>query len=401
MTTVAFFDCFSGIAGDMVLGAMVDAGVPIEAIAAPLEKLPIGSFELEPVRVERHGIAATAIRVRAEDGGVARTYTSIRAMLEGAPLPSRAQELALRIFQRLAEAEATVHGKDVAHVRFHEVGAVDTIVDIVGAALGLDHLGVERVHASAVATGMGMMRTEHGMYPIPGPAVVELLKDVPIYSRGIPNELVTPTGAAILATVARSFGDIPPIRIAKIGYGAGTRELDIPNVLRLLVGEAVTDESVFGPVPAVVLEANIDDMNPELYEYVIERLFAAGAQDAWVTPITMKRGRPAVTLHVLCGPGDEIACRDVIFTETTTLGMRRNPVEKWTLPREIVPVELDGGTVRVKIARSAGGTVTGIAPEYADCADLARATGRPLKQIFSEAHTAAERALSDQSDGRS
>jgi hypothetical protein len=393
VTTVAFFDCFSGIAGDMVLGSLVDAGVPLEAIAAPLEKLPIDPFELEPVRVERLGIVATAVRVRAEESGIARTYTSIRAMLEDAPLPGRAKEQALRIFQRLAEAEATVHGKDVAHVRFHELGAVDTIVDIVGAALGLEHLGVERVHASAVATGMGMMRTEHGVYPIPGPAVVELLKDVPIYSRGIPNELVTPTGAAILAATAQSFGDIPPMRVHTVGYGAGTRELDIPNVLRLLVGEAAVDESLFGPVPAVVLEANIDDMNPELYEYVLERLFSAGAQDAWVTPITMKRGRPAATLHVLCGPGDEIACRDVIFAETTTLGMRRNPVEKWTLPREIITVELDGGTVRVKVARSAGRTITGIAPEYADCAGLARQTGRPLKQIFTEAHAAAQRAL--------
>jgi pyridinium-3,5-bisthiocarboxylic acid mononucleotide nickel chelatase len=389
VTTVAFFDCFSGIAGDMVLGAMVDAGVPLEVIAAPLEKLPIDPFELEPVRVERLGIMATAIRVRAEDSSIARTYASIRAILEEAPLPSRAKQLALKIFQRLAEAEATVHGKDVAHVRFHELGAVDTIIDIVGAALGLEYLGVERVHASAVATGMGMMRTEHGVYPIPGPAVVELLKDVPIYSRGIPNELVTPTGAAILTATARSFGDIPPMRISRVGYGAGTRELDIPNVLRLLIGEAVVDESVFGPVPAVVLEANIDDMNPELYEYVLERLFAAGAQDAWVTPITMKRGRPAATLHVLCGPGDEIACRDIIFSETTTLGMRRNPVEKWTLPREVITVEIDGGSVRVKIARSAGGSVTGIAPEYADCASLARETGRPLKQIFSEAHSEA------------
>jgi uncharacterized protein (TIGR00299 family) protein len=393
VTTLAFFDCFSGIAGDMVLGAMVDAGVPLEAIAVPLEKLPIDPFELEPVRVERLGIMATAVRVRAEDSGIARTYTSIRALIEQAPLPVRAKQLALKIFQRLAEAEATVHGKDVAHVRFHELGAVDTIIDIVGAALGLEYLGVERVHASAVATGMGMMRTEHGVYPIPGPAVVELLKDVPIYSRGIPNELVTPTGAAILTATAESFGDIPPMRIARVGYGAGTRELDIPNVLRLLIGEAVADESVFGPVPAVVLEANIDDMNPELYEYVLERLFAAGAQDAWVTPITMKHGRPAASLHVLCGPGDEIACRDIIFSETTTLGMRRNPVEKWTLPREIITVELDGGSVRVKIARSAGGTVTGIAPEYADCAALARETGRPLKQIFTQAHAAAERAL--------
>jgi pyridinium-3,5-bisthiocarboxylic acid mononucleotide nickel chelatase len=324
---------------------------------------------------------------------VLRTYASVRALIADAPLPPKAREIAMWAFERLAQAEAKVHGKDIAHVPFHELGSVDTIVDVVGAALGLNHLGVERVHASAVATGMGMMKTEHGVYPIPGPAVVELLKGVPIYSRGIPSELVTPTGAAILAATAVSFGDIPPMRVERIGYGAGTRELDIPNVLRLLVGESADDESALGPVPAVVLEANIDDMNPEFYEYVLERLFAAGAQDAWVTPITMKRGRPAATLNVLCGTGQEQACRDVIFAETTTLGLRRRAVEKWTLPREIISVELEAGTVRVKIARNSSGVVTGIAPEYADCAAIARESGRPLKQVFSEAHGVAVRLL--------
>jgi uncharacterized protein (DUF111 family) len=223
--------------------------------------------------------------------------------------------------------------------------------------------------------------------------VVELLKGVPIYSRGIMSELVTPTGAAILAATAVSFGEMPGMQVERVGYGAGTRELDIPNVVRLLVGRAIEDETVFGPVPAVVLEANIDDMNPEFYEYVFERLFAAGAQDAWVTPITMKHGRPAVTLHVLTGSAEEQRCRDVIFTETTTLGLRRRPIEKWTLPREIISVELDEGTVRVKVARNAAGTVTGIAPEYGDCAALARETGRPLKQVFSDAHQAAQQQL--------
>jgi pyridinium-3,5-bisthiocarboxylic acid mononucleotide nickel chelatase len=393
VTTLAYFDCFSGIAGDMVLGALVDAGVPLEAIGAPLEKIPIEPFQLEAVRVERHGIAATSVRVRSAESGVVRTYASVRALIDEAPIAPRAKQMALDIILRLAEAEATVHGREVAHVPFHELGAVDTIVDVMGAALGLDYLGVERVYASAVATGMGMMKTDHGLLPIPGPAVVELLKGVPIYSRGIPSELVTPTGAAILAATAVSFGDMPAMRVERVGYGAGTRELDIPNVVRMLVGRAVEDETAFGPVPAVVLEANIDDMNPEIYEYVLERLFGAGAQDAWVTPITMKHGRPAVTLHVLCSSGEEERCRDVIFTETTTLGLRRRPVEKWTLPREIISVELDGGTVRVKVARNAAGTVTGVAPEYGDCAALARETGRPLKQVFAEAHQAAQRQL--------
>lgn len=392
MSVIAYFDCFSGIAGDMVLGALVDAGVPLEAIAVPLGKLSIEPFELEAGRVERQGLSATHVRVRASEASVVRTYSSVHALIEGADLPPRPKALALDAYRRLAEAEAKVHGKDVQHVLFHELGSADTIVDIVGAALGLDHLGVARVYASAVATGMGMVRTEHGVFPVPGPAVVELLKGAPLYSRGIPNELVTPTGAAILAAAVEQYGELPPMRVTAVGYGAGTRTLEIPNVLRLLVGEPAEAESSLGPAPAVLLETNIDDMNPELYEYVLERLFAAGAQDAWVTPIVMKRGRPAATLAVLCGPTEEQALRDVLFAETTTLGVRRRIVEKWALPRDLVDVEVAGGTVRVKIARS-GDRVTSIAPEYGDCARVAREYGRPLKEVYAEAQEAARRLL--------
>lgn len=392
MTTIAYFDCFSGIAGDMVLGALVDAGAPVEAIAAPLAKLPIEGFDLDAARVEKHGIAATQVRVRGTSSGIFRNYFSVRSLIEQADLPEPARRIALEVYRRLAEAEAAVHGKDVAHVPFHELGSADTIVDVVGAALGLAYLHVEHVYASAVATGMGMIKTDHGVYPIPGPAVLELLKGAPLYSRGIPNELVTPTGAAILAATAERFGDIPPMRIARVGYGAGARELEIPNVLRLIVGEPVEDEDLFGPVPAVLLETNIDDMNPELYEYVVERLLEAGAQDAWVQPIVMKRGRPAVTLSVLCDAAAERALRDVVFAETTTLGVRRRVVEKWTLPREAVAVEVAGGTVRVKVARGASGVV-GAYPEYADCARIARESGRPLKDVYAEAQAAARAQL--------
>lgn len=393
MTTVAYFDCFSGVAGDMTLGALIDAGAPLEAIEAGLSKLPIEPFTLEVTRVERLGISALSIRVRAADSGVLRTYTSVRALIEQADLPERPKQTALTIFRRLAEAEAKVHGREVERVAFHELGSADTLVDIVGAALALDLMGVEEVHASAVATGMGMVRTDHGVYPVPGPAVVELLKGAPMYSRGIPTELVTPTGAAILAATARSFGELPHIRVQAVGYGAGTRDLEIPNVLRIMIGEIVSDEQ-FGPMPAVVLEANIDDMNPELYEYVMERLFAAGAHDVWTTPIVMKKGRPAVTLSVLCGPAEEQAARDVLFAETTTLGMRRRQVEKWTLPREILSVQVEGGTVRVKVARVEG-RVTGAAPEYADCVRVAREASRPLKDVYAEAAAAARAALSE------
>ncbi|GAC1418048.1 MAG: nickel pincer cofactor biosynthesis protein LarC [Actinomycetota bacterium] len=396
MTTIAYFDCFSGIAGDMTLGALFDAGVPIEAIEAPLQKLPIEPFRLEVTRVERLGIAATAVRVRFAEASVLRTYANVRGVIEDAELPGNAREVALRIFRRLAEAEAKVHGKEVMHVAFHELGSVDTIVDVIGAALGLQYLGVEEVHASAVATGMGMIRTDHGLYPVPGPAVVELLKNAPMYSRGIPTELVTPTGAAILAATAKTFGELPQLRVKAVGYGAGTRDLEIPNVLRIIVGEAVNDEQ-FGPMPAVVLEANIDDMNPEIYEYVLERLFSAGAQDAWIVPIVMKRGRPAVTLSVLCGPAEEGAIREVIFTETTTIGLRRRMTEKWMLPREIISVSVGGGSVRVKVA-AGNGRVIGASPEYQDCARVAAESGRPLKDVYAEAQSAARAALEEHNE---
>jgi uncharacterized protein (TIGR00299 family) protein len=397
VTTLAYFDCFSGIAGDMVLGALVDAGVPFEALEQPLGKLPIEGFELEAVRVERLGIKATAVRVRGENAGIFRNYFSVRSLIENAELSDKARALALNIYRRLAEAEATVHGTDVGHVPFHELGSADTIVDVVGTAVGLDYLGIDQIYASPVATGMGMMRTEHGMLPIPGPVVVELLKKAPIYSQGVPYELVTPTGAAILAATVERYGDIPPMRVAAVGYGAGTRELEIPNVVRLLVGEPAGEEDLFGPVPAVLLETNIDDMNPELYEYVIERLFAAGAQDAWVTPIVMKRGRPAATLSVLCDGGAERTVRDVLFAETTTLGIRRRVVEKWTMPREFVTVEVAGGAIRVKVGRGAAG-IAGISPEYSDCAQVARDSGRPLKEIYAEAQSAARAMLETNRD---
>ncbi|MFN2613513.1 MAG: nickel pincer cofactor biosynthesis protein LarC [Actinomycetota bacterium] len=392
MTTIAYFDCFSGIAGDMTLGALVDAGVPVEAIATPLAKLPIEGFELEVERVDRLGISAAQVKVRGESS-VFRNYFSIRSLIEQAEVSDRARELALTIYRKLAEAEAQVHGTDVGHVPFHELGAADTIVDVLGSAIGLDHLGIDQFYASPVATGMGMMRTEHGMLPIPGPVVVELLKGAPLYSQNQPYELVTPTGAAILSATVTQWGDIPPMRIARAGYGAGTRELEIPNVMRLLIGEPATDSDLFGPVPAIVLETNIDDMNPEFYEYVLERLFAAGAHDAWITPILMKRGRPASTLNVLVGTAEERAVRDVIFAETTTLGIRRRALEKWTVPREVLSVEVAGGTIRVKVGRSPDGGVVGAYPEFQDCALVARESGRPVKEVYARAQAAAQRAL--------
>jgi uncharacterized protein (TIGR00299 family) protein len=392
---IAYFDCIAGISGDMALAALIDAGVDFDELRLHLAKLPLEPFDLDVEETDQHGLRATRVTVRASSAGVIRTYASIRALLDAADLPPEALRLAQRIFRRLAEAEARVHHKEVENVTFHEVGAVDSIVDIAGTALALSMLGVERVFASAVPTGLGMMKTEHGVMPIPGPAVVELLRGAPMYSKGVAAELTTPTGAAILAATVEGFGEMPPMRIENVGYGAGTHRLDFPNLLRILVGAA---ESAAGPTgnasEQLVLETNIDDLNPELYEYVLERVFAAGAQDAWLVPIVMKKGRPAVTIRVLCAPDRESEMRQIIFRETGTLGIRSAAVSKTTLDRDTLKVETTHGAVAVKIGVLDGRVVT-VAPEYEDCARVAREAGVPAKDVYEEAVRLARRELDE------
>jgi len=384
---VAYFDCIAGISGDMALGALLDAGADFDELKDGLSGLPLEPFSIDVEEVDTQGLRAKRVAVRASRAGVIRTYASIRALLDQAELPPEALRLAQRIFRRLAEAEAIVHRKEIDLVMFHEVGAVDSIVDIAGTALALTMLGVERVFASPVPTGLGMTKTEHGAMPIPAPAVVELLRGAPLYSRGVPVELVTPTGAAILAALVEGYGDLPLMRVEAVGYGAGTHRLDFPNVLRVLVG----DEEPRGRAHAeeagpgeVVLETNIDDLNPELYEYVLERLFAAGAQDAWLTPIVMKKSRPAVTVSVLCSPQREEAIRGVLFRETGTLGIRSVPVTKQALERDIVKVETRHGAVAVKVGMLEDRPVT-VAPEFEDCTRVARDAGVPARDVYEEA----------------
>lgn len=399
---IAYFDCIAGISGDMALGALLDAGADFDAVRDALATLPIESFSIDLEETETHGLRAKRVTVHTESTAVIRTYASIRMLLDAADLPDEARILTHRIFRRLAEAEAVVHGKDVDLVTFHEVGAVDSIVDIAGTALALSLLGVDRVFASAVPTGFGMAKSEHGAIPIPAPAVVELLRGAPMYSRGVPVELTTPTGAAILAATVEGFGDMPMLLIESVGYGAGTHKLDFPNVTRVILGEeTAAGRSGDGPVPAVlesnvtgeiVLETNVDDLNPEMYEYVMERLFAAGAQDAWLTPIVMKKGRPAVTLAVLCSADREHAIRQVLFTETGTLGVRATPVEKQALEREVIKVETRHGAVAVKVGYLEGRPVT-VAPEYEDCARVAREAGVPAREVYEEALSLARREL--------
>ena len=395
---VLYFDCISGISGDMALGALIDAGVDPDQWRERLALVPVEPFEVEIDEVETHGIHATKVTVRAAATGVIRTYANIRSILDQAKLSTEALALAQRIFRRLAEAEARVHRREVEQVTFHEVGAVDSIVDITGTAIALTMLGIDRIFASAVPTGMGLVKTEHGMMPIPVPAVIELLRGAPIYSRGVPMELVTPTGAAILAATVEGFGELPPIRLETSGYGAGTLRPDFPNVLRVLIGDedpaSRSDRRRPDAGGELVLETNIDDLNPELYSYVLERLFDAGAQDAWLTPIAMKKGRPAVTISVLCSPQRQDAIRQVLFQETGTLGVRSAPVDKQALDREWLTVTTRHGGVRVKVGRLEGRTVT-VAPEFEDCVRVAREAGVPAREIDEEATRLARDALRD------
>ena len=402
-----YFDCISGISGDMALGAFIDAGIDPDDLRRGLARLPVEPWSLETQQVETHGIRAVRATVRAEPSGVIRTYAGIRAMLDDVDLPDDARSLAQRMFRRLAEAEARVHGRDVEQVAFHEVGAVDSVVDIAGVALAMSLLGVERAFSSAVPTGLGMVKTEHGSMPIPAPAVVELLRGAPIYSGGVPMELVTPTGAAILATTVEGFGELPLLAIDNIGYGAGTLRPDFANVLRVLIGEGsgAAPAEADGPHTGaaadgtVVVETNVDDLSPELAAHVIEQLLAAGAQDAWLTPIVMKKGRPAVTVSVLCAFDRAEALRQLLFRETGTLGVRSHPVDKRTLEREWVEVETSAGAVRVKVGRLEGRPVS-VAPEYEDCARIARETGVPVREIYDEAVRMAREALQRPDDTR-
>ena len=400
---VLYFDCIAGISGDMALGALVDAGADWETVTTGLATLALEPFEVDRAEVQTHGIVATRVAVRTSTTGIIRTYGSIRAMLEQSGLPADALAIAQRIFLRLAEAEAKVHRKEVEQVTFHEVGAVDSIVDIAGTALALAALGVERVYSSPVPTGFGMVKTEHGMMPVPVPAVVELLRGAPIYSRGVQAELVTPTGAAILAALSEGYGDMPAMHLESSGYGVGTHEFDdLPNVLRVMIGTAESERSVgeargSAESTEMVLATNIDDLNPELYAFVIERLLEAGAQDAWVTPIVMKKGRPAVTLSALCSPQQTEAIRRVIFRETGTLGVRTSAVAKHTLDRDIIRVDTRYGKVAVKVGILEDGSRT-FAPEFEDCTRAARAHDVAAREVYHEALRAARAELQPDDD---
>jgi hypothetical protein len=390
---IAWFDCSSGVAGDMLLAALVDAGVDISTMQAAVDAVSPEPVHLRSEPVHRGGLRATRIHVEAPESTSHRRWADIRDLLGNAALEPSVRELAVAAFTRLAESEAWVHGTDPGAVHFHEVGALDAIADVVGFAAGFQSLGLDQVTASPIAVGSGTVRTDHGLLPVPAPAVVELFRDVPTHGGGAGVELATPTGAALLTAVATAFGDQPLMRTRRQAFGAGGRDIPgRPNVVRLLLGEPA-DRTGSGPwaTAAVVLEANVDDLDPRLWPAVLSKLLAAGASDAWLVPILMKKGRPGHTLCVLADVEAADRLRAIMFTETTTIGVRETPVGKRALSRAEHSVNVDGQQIRVKTA-TLDGVVVNAQPEYDDVAAAAASTGRPVKQVLAAATAAIRQA---------
>ena len=382
---IAYFDCFAGASGDMILGALLDAGLNLDDLRERLSALRLPDWRLNARRVLKRGLAATSVEIESETEPIERTLGDIDALIADSALPEHDRTLVLGIFRRLAEAEARVHDIPPAEVHFHEVGAVDAILDVAGAVSGLSLLGIETIHASPLSLGRGFVRAGHGVLPLPAPAVVELLRGVPVVGVETDGETVTPTGAAILTTLAKSFGPLPAMRLSSVGYGAGRRDAEYPNALRVLLGETAENADV---ETVLLIQTNIDDMNPQLYEHVFGQLFAAGALDVWLSPAHMKKNRPGNVLSVLCRPAHEATVRDVIFRETTTLGLRRQFIERRSLPREIRTVSTRFGQARVKLALADGRVLRAI-PEYEDCKRLAEANAVPLRDVLAEVEQAA------------
>ncbi|MBT3270898.1 nickel pincer cofactor biosynthesis protein LarC [Candidatus Poribacteria bacterium] len=382
---IAYFDCFSGISGDMFLGAMVDAGLDLGDLESELRKLPLEGWELSASDVKRHSIAATKVDVDDNSGEHAHRHLSdIAKIVEESSLDDEIKRCAMRIFTSLADAEAAAHRVTREHIHFHEVGAIDSIVDIVGAATAIHLMGIQEVYASPIPAGRGFVKCAHGLMPLPAPGTMELLKDVPIEPSDIEKELVTPTGAAIISTLASGFGAIPRMTVNAIGYGAGGRDLEQqPNMLRVLVGTKNGDNAGGVADSITIVQTNIDDQSPEAFGYVLELLMKRGALDAYFTPIMMKKGRPAYQLSVLCRHDDAKALAALILEHTTTFGVRMWEASRNTLAREYHAVETPYGSVTVKVGMA--GNVHKVAPEFEDCRRLAEEADAPIRDVYAAA----------------
>ena len=378
---VAYLDCVGGLAGDMLLAALLDAGGDLERLRTVPAHLGISGVEIVVERVERQGIGALHVTIEAPDDHAHRDYREIRRLVEEADLPPRARSRALDAFGRLAEAEGRVHGVPPDDVHFHELGALDTLIDVCGAFVLFDDLDVARVECSPLPFARGLTRAAHGVLPLPPPAVLGVLEGAPLVGVATEAELVTPTGAAIAAVAVDAWGPLPPLVLERVGYGAGTADFsDRPNIVRVVLGT----QSAPATAPVVLLETNLDDLSPELVPDAVERCFAAGALDVWTVPAQMKKGRPGIVLSALTRPGAESEVARAMLEETSALGVRVARLSRYELEREERTVEVAGGRVRVKIGML-DGRVVNVAPEHDDCAELARATGRAVKSIWAEA----------------
>jgi hypothetical protein len=382
---LCYLDCFSGISGDMLLGALVDAGLSPAALENELRKLDLKGWSLATERVQRGELTATKLDFKISETHHRRTWKKIRELIRASALAAPVQQRAELIFDRLAEAEAGVHGVAKHEVHFHEVGAMDSILDIVGASVAMEKLGIEKILVSPLNLGSGSVKTAHGTLPVPAPATAALLKNAPVYSTGVAAELVTPTGAAVVAALAAEYGPLPRMSVSAIGYGAGSRDLtEQANVLRVFLGEPLKESRTADEPTVSIIEANLDDMSPQLGGYFMEQALAAGALDVFYTPVQMKKNRPGVLLTVICPSNRVEALSEMVFQQTTTIGLRIYEARRRVLAREFVSVETPYGSVRMKVARL-NGRVLNAAPEYDDCQRLAREKSVPLKQVLADA----------------
>ncbi len=386
---IGYFDCFSGVSGDMILGSLVDAGLPLAELQAALEGLRVSGIQLSAETVKRGAFRGTLVRVSTEERGHPHRHLSdILRILEAADLPAEPRADASRIFQRLAEAEASAHGVAVEKIHFHEVGALDSIADIVGAAWGIRRLGVEAIHVSPINLGSGFITGAHGKMPVPAPGTAALLVGLPAYGSDIPAELTTPTGASILATLASGHGPMPAMTVERVAYGVGQREIAAqPNLLRLIIGSSAAG---LDRDQIAVLEANIDDMNPQFFEPLLDRLFEAGALDVSLAPLVMKKSRPGSLLTVLSEPGDADRLAALVLAHSTTFGVRCRTASRWKRARDFVTATTPYGPVRIKRGWE-GDRLSILTPEYEDCRRLALAAGVPIQVVYDAAQQAARK----------
>ena len=385
---IAYFDCFSGISGDMTVGALLDAGLEIETLEKELKKLGLSGYQLEVNKVVKKGISATQFKVKIKEEGVERRFKDILTIFEKSKLDEEIKKETKKIFFNIAQAESKIHQKDIDKIHFHEIGGLDSIIDVTAAVIGIKTLGIEEIHSSALPVGKGFVKCAHGVIPVPAPATLELLKNIPTYSGGIESEMITPTGAAIIGTLAKSFGERPLMKIERIGYGAGEKEFTIPNLLRVSIGEKILkDENLkdgYVSDEAVLIETNIDDMNPEFYDYIMDKLFSQGALDVFLTPIQMKKNRPAHMLSIIGYEQNLKEILEVLFSEATTLGVRIREIKRLRLAQQNFIAETKYGKIRVKVGIFKR-EIKNIAPEYEDCKKMAKQHQVPLKEVYGEA----------------